>query len=245
MLNMVLIPESGNSKTGSMIVTYTERVSCPTRCPFKGNGCYGESIRTATQWKRASDNGDKRAVSTPKALEKSLASAVALQAVSKGVVMFRHNIAGDICTPGTNDIDQDTLDALIKANSKAKQIAKLLEVEFYGYTYTHADTNDTDNVSKIKNTEDFIINVSCETISEVVQARSEGLNTVLTSATIIEDIEALKTCGINAVQCPNQTRGVHCDKCKLCARNRKTVVLFEVHGNGKKKAGKVIQIKRA
>ena len=51
--------------------------------------------------------------------------------------------------------------------------------------------------------------------------------------------------GIPAVQCPAQTKGITCKECRLCSRDRESVVLFEVHGQSKGKARRVIQIKRA
>lgn len=59
------------------------------------------------------------------------------------------------------------------------------------------------------------------------------------------DIAALKAKGIPAVQCPAQTKGITCKECRLCSRDRESVVLFEVHGQRKGKARRVIQIKRA
>jgi hypothetical protein len=59
------------------------------------------------------------------------------------------------------------------------------------------------------------------------------------------DIAALKAKGIPAVQCPAQTKGITCKECRLCSRDREAVVIFEVHGNNKGKARRVIQIKRA
>ena len=35
MINMILIPESQNTKTGNIIQSYSSPSSCPVSCPFK------------------------------------------------------------------------------------------------------------------------------------------------------------------------------------------------------------------
>lgn len=81
--------------------------------------------------------------------------------------------------------------------------------------------------------------------SIIVDEEEDGLNVVLTSINPEADIAALKAKGIPAVQCPAQTKGITCKECRLCSRDRESVVLFEVHGQSKGKARRVIQIKRA
>lgn len=81
--------------------------------------------------------------------------------------------------------------------------------------------------------------------SIIVDEEEDGLNVVLTSIYPEADIAALKAKGIPAVQCPAQTKGITCKECRLCSRDRESVVLFEVHGQSKGKARRVIQIKRA
>lgn len=91
----------------------------------------------------------------------------------------------------------------------------------------------------------MLVNISCETVDEVITEKEYGLNVVLTSIYPEADIAALKAKGIPAVQCPAQTKGITCKECRLCSRDRESVVLFEVHGQRKGKARRVIQIKRA
>lgn len=82
-------------------------------------------------------------------------------------------------------------------------------------------------------------------VDEAITEKEYGLNVVLTSINPEADIAALKAKGIPAVQCPAQTKGITCKECRLCSRDRESVVLFEVHGQSKGKARRVIQIKRA
>lgn len=41
MINMILLPESQNAKTGNIIQSYSSPSSCPVSCPDKGNHLQG------------------------------------------------------------------------------------------------------------------------------------------------------------------------------------------------------------
>lgn len=82
--------------------------------------------------------------------------------------------------------------------------------------------------------------VSCPSRKEVAMRRIVVLTSIYPEA----DIAALKAKGIPAVQCLAQTKEITCKECRLCSRDREAVVIFEVHGNNKGKARRVIQIKR-
>lgn len=65
---------------------------------------------------------------------------------------------------------------------------------------------------------------------------------------IIQSYSSPSSCPVSCPfkeQCPAQTKGITCKECRLCSRDRESVVLFEVHGQSKGKARRVIQIKRA
>lgn len=46
MINMILLPESQNTKTGNIIQSYSSPSSCPVSCPFKESGCYAKNTHT-------------------------------------------------------------------------------------------------------------------------------------------------------------------------------------------------------
>lgn len=49
--------------------------------------------------------------------------------------------------------------------------------------------------------------------------------------------------GLYGAQCPAQVKeGMDCNHCQLCAKNRKVVIIFGIHGSHKGKARKAIQI---
>lgn len=245
-LAMILIPESSNPKTGNIIQSYSHRSTCPNRCPLKGNGCYADSYHTSRQWDRCNDEGDKRYIANGRDLTLELMSAVAIHAKKdEGSILFRHNVAGDIALPNSDMIDEERLNTIVESCNKASAI--LNNIKLMGYTYTHCNPS-IGNIKKVKDAQSkgFVVNFSCETVEEVKEVKFAGCNAVVTSVNPNETINELKKEGIKSLQCPAQTTdGMNCKKCKLCARARDAVIVFEVHGNGSNKAKKVIMLKTA
>lgn len=92
----------------------------------------------------------------------------------------------------------------------------------------------------------FLINASCATVEEVKHAKALGINAVITSVDPKETEKELKAVGLYGAQCPAQVKeGMDCNHCQLCAKNRKVVIIFGIHGAHKGKARKAIQIHRA
>ena len=247
MINMILLPESQNTKTGNILQSYSSPSSCPVSCLFKESGCYAKNIHTAKVWERADNHEDKRFIGCQDDLADALTGALWMDKGDRDEVLFRHNIAGDMSLAGTNRFDLATYLSMVSAIMTANYRLKVAGSSKYimAFTYTHCDYSiyDRDVMKLMKYY--MLVNISCETVDEVVTTKEYGLNVVLTSINPEEDIAALKAKGIPAVQCPAQTKGITCKECRLCSRDRESVVLFEVHGQSKGKARRVIQIKRA
>lgn len=64
MINMILLPESQNTKTGNIIQSYSSPSSCPVSCPFKESGCYAKNTHTAKVWERADKGNHLQGVSS-------------------------------------------------------------------------------------------------------------------------------------------------------------------------------------
>lgn len=246
-LKMILLPTSSNKKTGDVIQSYSSRVTCPTSCKFKKNGCYADGYHTARQWDRCDNTEDARYVTNGKQLEVGLKAAVCdklRKDPTRNKILFRHNIAGDIAIEGTSTIDANRVDTIAKAIANTnKTIGNVLQ----GYTYTHCTINNLNAAEIIHEaaSKGFLINASCETVQEVKHAKSFGINAVIASIDPNETARELKALGMHGVQCPAQTKdGVSCDSCRLCARDRDAVVIFGVHGTASKKAAKVIMLKK-
>ena len=60
-LAVIWTAKSSNKKTGPMPVSTTSSETCPTTCPFKGNGCYAESGPLAFLWHGLDKAGAHRA----------------------------------------------------------------------------------------------------------------------------------------------------------------------------------------
>lgn len=245
-LKMILLPTSSNKKTGDVIQSYSSRVTCPNSCKFKKNGCYAEGYHTARQWDRCDNPEDSRYVANGEQLTIGLKAAVfekLRKNPARTKILFRHNIAGDIAIEGTSLIDIDRVDDIVKAIVDTNEVVgKVLQ----GYTYTHCtiDHNASNIIHNVAS-KGFLINASCETVEEVKQAKSLGINAVIASVDPMETARELKAMGMHGVQCPAQTKeGVSCDSCRLCARDRSAVVIFGVHGTASKKAAKVIVLKK-
>lgn len=160
----------------------------------------------------------------------------------EGAVLFRHNVAGDIARPGGSEIDTDALSELSIGVDKANAVLRVIGRSVLAYTYTHCEI--TEESADVVRAASVVVSVSCETPKECEAAVSRGLPAVMACVDPDAAKAALKAKGIKAIQCPAQARDTNCEKCRLCARrNRAVVVLFAVHGNGAKKAARAIKIK--
>ena len=245
-LKMILLPTSSNAKTGDVIQSYSSRVTCPTSCKFQKNGCYADGYHTARQWDRCDNPEDARYIINGEHLTIGLKAAVfdkLRKDPTRNKIMFRHNIAGDIAIEGTSTIDVNRVDTIAKAIADTNEaVGNVLQ----GYTYTHCtiDTN-ASNIIHDAASKGFLINASCETVEEVKHAKNLGINTVIASVDPKETVRELKAMGMHGVQCPAQTKDdMNCNRCQLCAKNRKAVIIFGVHGTASKKAAKVIMLKK-
>lgn len=120
-----------------------------------------------------------------------------------------------------------------------------------GYTYTHCEIDEkASEVIHEAASKGFLINASCETVSEVKRVKDLGVDAVIASVDPKETLKDLKDEGLHGVLCPAQlaelaqgTEGMTCEKCRLCSKHREAVVIFKVHGRAHKRATKVIMLK--
>lgn len=242
-LKIVIFPRSSNAKTGNIIQSYSSRATCPEKCPLKAGGCYAEGYYTRKLWDRCDNPEDPRYVATYDQLRLALLEATIQHIKGSPNVLFRHNVAGDVAIEGTSVIDIKRVNILADA---VKYVNTLFPDSLMGYTYTHCEISEyAAGIIHEAASKGFLINASCETVSEVMQAKALGINTVITSVNPEETKKALKASGIVGVQCPAQTHANRtCEECRLCAHDRKTTVIFSIHGETAKKAAKVIMMKQ-
>lgn len=221
------ISNSKNIKTGAMSQTYTSSNTCPTSCKFKCNGCYAKSGHCAINWRKV-DKGEGNNVTTPENLKQVVEN-------NPCTPVIRHNVAGDIAREGTSNIDEKLVKSLINA--------------FKGhivYTYTHCTPNKRNiTIAKEARKCNFIINFSCETKEAVEKCRANDVPAVLTVSTMSKATRRINN--VTYAQCPATLHeNIQCVNCGKCWKgDRKSVVVFPVHGAGKgkaKRAGFLIEL---
>lgn len=242
-------PRSSNSKTGPIPVSTTAKASCPTTCPFRGNGCYAEHGPLAMIWAAMSDAGPN--ASFPQGRGEmhttdwtGLCAAVAKLPEGQ---LWRHNQAGDL--PHTDGaISYAAVRALIMANATSGA---------RGFTYTHHDVESlTDNghhnrnLVEWSNAYGFTINLSANSLEHadaLADRRAGPVCAVLPASTLPEwnaPAPRLETPqGRKVVVCPATYRDdVSCASCKLCAiADRDFIVGFPAHGSAKRRASTVAE----
>lgn len=220
---------SGNSKTGPIPTTMTDRESCPDNCGLKSSGCYAESGMVRMHWQRVSQDN-------PKSINiEQLAGHIA--SLPKGQ-LWRHNVAGDLAH-NHQVIDALALSSIIRAN-KGKR----------GFAYTHHKVTGYDNPNaglvRMANKGGFTVNLSADNLSMADEYKALNIGPV--AVIMPEDCDKVSRtpAGNTVIQCPATYRDdIQCSNCGICAvSTRQAIIGFPVHGTGKKKAHKVFMMKQ-
>lgn len=220
------IATSQNRKLGEMPVSITEERTCPPSCMFFDAACYASYGQMALHWRRAPKDG----LTWEAFLDK-------VRALPEGT-LWRHNEAGDL--PGEGDcLDVDALQNLVLANGGRR-----------GFTYTHKPllSKAAQQAVSEANTLGFTINLSADSIvdADFYATYWRGVGPVV--LTVAEDAELPKYTenGHKLVECPAQTHEMTCAECELCAKpNRKSIVVFRAHGQGKAFVTELVRRKRS
>ena len=217
-----ITPKSKNAKVGKMAVTTSTATTCPTSCPFKGNGCYADSGPLKLHWDKVTrkERGDDWSTFISKIKD--------LPTGSK----WRHNQAGDL--PG----DMEKLD-----NEKCVELAKANKGK-RGFTYTHYDVLDNFQNAitvNIMNHLGFTVNVSANNLEHADKLCDLEIAPVATVLPIDQTTNTVTPKGRKVVVCPATYKDdVSCASCMLCEKwDRNVVVGFPAHGTSKKKAAMV------
>lgn len=219
-MHIGLVLKSRNAKTGDIPVSTTSAETCPSDCPFKGQGCYAEGYPLKGRWDEVT-RGERGG---------SLSGFVAMVAALPENQLWRHNQAGDLPGDGAT-IDRGGLLAIANAN-KGKR----------GFTYTHYNALDNaENRAAIAtaNALGFTVNLSANNLAHADALAELGIGPVAT--VLPHDFDGRKTTTPNGrmvVQCPATYRDdVTCKTCQLCQRQaNRAIVGFPAHGNSKKRA---------
>jgi hypothetical protein len=203
---------SSNRKTGPIATTTREQTSCPTTCPLFSAGCYARGRIFSIATRLGSEDHSK-------ILE-------LITEIPQGGGL-RLNVSGDfVLKDGSPDVDYI---AACNRVATARPDVKII-------AYTHAWRTLTPDLFT------FGVNASCESETDVREARAAGWGTVTINA------ESDKIAGTRVVRCPAETRDdVSCATCMLCAKTPKinTTVTFTAHGSGKAKATAAVAAARS
>jgi len=214
---------SGNSNTGPIPTTVTERASCSTACPFYDTGCYGKYHLQGVHWRKVSNH--ERGVSWDEFISKIRKFAPNS--------LWRHNVTGDL-PHILGDIDSPKVDTLVRANRGKK-----------GFTYTHHVLNDHNlKVIQDANANGFTVNVSTESVEVADQVMSEHN---IPAVAVIPSTESRRffhtESGRKVVVCPAKIHKgkVNCSTCGLCQQSdREFIIAFPAHGTAKKAVDAIV-----
>jgi hypothetical protein len=222
-MQVALTIASGNSNTGPIPTTVSERSSCPVTCAFYDKGCYGKYHLQGVHWRAVSDH--KRGVSWDQFIAQIRKFAPAQ--------LWRHNVTGDL--PHTfGDIDSPMVDTLVKANRGKK-----------GFTYTHHVLNDHNvQVLKDANANGFTISASTESVEVADRVMSQhGIPAVA----VVPSTESRRffhtESGRKVIVCPAKIHKgkVNCSTCGLCQQSdREFIIAFPAHGTAKKSVDEIV-----
>jgi hypothetical protein len=209
-----VVVRSGNDKLGGLAATYRTMDSCPTDCSFYANGCYGTGRIFGIPRKYGTEANQGYAH------VRALA-----QAVQAGKVTgVRFNVVGDyLQADGSPDRDY-----IAATNDVARELPRGQVI-----AYTHAwERLDPDWFA-------YPVNASCDTPADILRARAAGWQTVagLPDASAYGQVIG----GSRIVGCLDQTHGLSCADCMLCARERTATVGFIAHGTAVQRARRATQ----
>ena len=217
MTGVTAVEVSDNSKTGKVSATYATQESCWKGCPLKNNGCYAEHDFTGFTTRRLNASGmtDADIIATNEAN--------AIDTLT-GELALRLHVVGDCKT--------NTAAQTVSAASKRHTAKHGSAVWSYTHAWREVKRSSWDGVS---------ILASCETSDDVKQAHGKGY----AAAIVVEEhtqSNVYMRDGLRILPCPQQTgKSANCAACKLCWNadylfSSKTVIAFETHGGGEKKA---------
>lgn len=199
---------SRNAKTGRVAATYRAvGPNCPSECPLLQSGaCYAMGGRVGLQQRRA-------AAETFDVRQWLIALPLS--------AAVRHLVSGDLFH--NDEPDYAYINGML-AGHRARP-------DLRGWGYTHGWRRLSP--SEVNNG-GVCINASTESPEDAARALAAGWPVV---QVVASDAPQLTDCGTHMLRvCPQQTHGVQCDKCMLCAKPQRRmqgkplVIAFRAHG---------------
>lgn len=219
-----LTPRSSNRKTGPIATIRSSSDTCPSTCPFNnGGGCYAAGGPEAIHWKRL-DQSTKPEHQGWIGLSDQFRAAKL-----KPGTLLRLNTAGDLPhLPTTGEILGNVVDLMRGIFEHHKVVP---------FTYTHhRQTEHNLAVIDRQNQSGFTVNLSCDTEERASMMHQRGFPAVVVVPADDDRKHWTDQDGTRFVTCPAQTGDTNCDRCRLCTKaDRSVVVAFRAHGTKAKK----------
>lgn len=214
---------SSNSKTGPIATSISGSNTCPDNCSLKNNGCYAYFGPLNIHWSRL-DRSRKKKYEWKNFIKE-------LKTLFPNS-LFRYGVAGDL--PGTNNnIDKRKMTELINVCGK--------RIKAFCYTHKPVLSNSKQSkhnreLIKLANKKGFIVNLSADNLSEADDLLKLKIGPVVSIVPLDHPKHSFTPEGRKVLVCPEQTIGLTCDRCMLCAKkDRKFIVAFLAHGVSKNK----------
>ena len=210
---------SENSKIGPASTTYVSQMSCPSLCPLRGSGCYGEDFHVGAITRKLNETAQKYVLSP---LQLARAEAREIDKLS-GKRDLRVHTVGDCRTATSAKLVASAMRRYRKRGGRA------------AWTYTHAWLL----VPRLAWGQESVL-ASCESTYEAKWAMTEGYAAALIVADFAQP-SVYRADGLKILPCPAQVRDdVTCVSCRACFHadsllRTNTVIAFRAHGSGRSK----------
>ena len=219
MTSVVVKEISQNTKVGPSSATYASQRSCPSGCPLRDSGCYGEGGNVGFTTRRLNKSEDNP-------IEIAKAEADGIDKLT-GLLDLRLHVVGD-CP------DEESVKIVSDAAMRFRKRLRPTDVWTYHHAWKTVARALWQGVSVL---------ASCHSHEEVLEAMQRGYAPAMTVKKMPK--KAYKKDGITYVPCREQVSETTCVECRLCFDDmnllaKKIVILFELH-TGKNKAYKAIQ----
>jgi hypothetical protein len=224
---VTFVPFSRNSKTGNAAATYASQVTCPSSCPFKGNGCYAEAGPVAFTTRRLNQTATAHGYTAEEVTAQE--AELIRDHASRRALPLRLHVVGD--TPSIGAAQKLADASLYYRRVSGSPV----------WTYTH---NWLDIPREAFGT--ISVLASCESLEQAHEAHRAGYAPAIVVDQHPEDGRAYRAGDLKVIPCPQQTRpDITCTDCKLCLdadrlHRNGAVIAFAVHGSGKAKASKAL-----
>lgn len=220
---MFLFTSTKNRKIGDIACTYLPiKQTCPSTCALKDNGCYAQVGYVGLHMRRLEHKTE--GMKAYDIIRKEAREIASVGPTANGKALRLH-ISGDARTAKSANLLRD---AAKKWNGKV-------------FTYTHAwrdiARHEWGNISVL---------ASVENLHQAKEAIDAGYAPAVTVAHHPADGKAYYKDGVKVIPCPQQTKEITCDNCRLCMNDsmlyqQGAAIAFAIHGVRKKRMLTVIQ----